>query len=432
MGCGDIASFLTRLAPALGKNNQIKRCYLFSTRLHPHYANPYSSVDPSFTLIFKWLVTRLTLITHTRFGRTIGVPVMAVCWLLLRLIIVFWAIFKIDAFLFVSGKSLLPYGLDARLFRLMGKRVVHIYLGTSSRPRFMSARWEKGFDTPEAMHWINKLRKRIGRQVKRLQHNGRCADVVIDNPLCGHYHAADFVDWFHIGFPGQHVKESVAAPAAHSTSASVRILHCPSVPEIKGSFEIEAVINELKNEGHSIEFIQLTGVPRTRVLEEISRCNFVIDQLYSDSPLAGFASEAAERGRMAVVGGYGWQALKKWMPEGMPVNGLCDPVNLKSLLKELLSNRDMLQDYGKEALEFVNGYWGEDQVATRLVKVLQGDIPPDWFCNPAELGYFLGLGADKEHRVRVIKSLINQYGVGALGPVSDELVQAVNAQMCRK
>jgi len=428
LGCGDIASFLTRLAPALGRHKEIKNCYLFSTRLHPHYANPYQSEDSSFTLVFKRLVISLVALTHTKIGRTVGAPFIAASWLLLRLAIVIWAVFKVDVFLFVSGKSLLPFGLDARLFRRLGKRVVHVYLGTSSRPRFMSARWEKKFGTPESKKWLKKLEKRISRQVKRLRSNGRSADVVIDNPLCGHYHTSSFVDWFHVGFPGKTDQGNVIFSAPDLTVDSVRILHCPSVPRIKGSFEIGEIIEELKKEGYSIEFIQLTGVPRARVLEEIRQCDFVIDQLYSDSPLAGFASEAAESGKMAIVGGYGWHALERWMPNGMPNRGLCEPSDLKRVLKNLIEARSLLPGYGKEAFDFADGYWKENKVADRVVRIMQDDIPDDWFCDPSDLDYYMGLGADKEHRLRVIHALIEQCGPESLGPVSDKLLRAVRIQ----
>ena len=49
--------------------------------------------------------------------------------------------------------------------------------------------------------------------------------------------------------------------------------------------------NEVKD--GKIKFIEITGRPNQEVLELISTCDFVIDQLYSDMAMVGFATEAA-------------------------------------------------------------------------------------------------------------------------------------------
>jgi len=428
LGCSDIASFLPRLASALGHSDETSSCYLFTTSIHPYCVNPNRSDDPSYSIVCKPLVSLLLSIQSRPLLRYLAAPVIALCWLLLRLLITFWAMIKIDAFLFVSGKSLLPFGLDARLFRVMGKRVVHIYLGTSSRPRFMGVRRDKSFETKDAKHWLGKLKRRISRQARRLRHHGKCADIVIDNPLCGQYHDRPFVSWFHVGFSSESRSDNTYKQN-RPLSASVRIVHSPSVPAIKGSVEISEAIGTLKKEGYKIDFIQLTGVPRARVLEEIDRCDLVIDQLYSDTPLASFACEAAERSRMAVVGGYGWKELEQWMPPGLPVQGLCHPTELKDKLRSLLDDRESISIIGRQAHEFITGYWSSREVARRMLAIFRGDIPEDWYCHPSTIQYFLGQGADKEHRLKIIRSLVDEYGMSVLGPVSDNLKSAISAEL---
>ena len=46
------------------------------------------------------------------------------------------------------------------------------------------------------------------------------------------------------------------------------------------------------------------------ILAELARCDFVIDQLYSDYPLPGLATEAAWFGKPTVVGGYAQYAIR--------------------------------------------------------------------------------------------------------------------------
>ena len=55
------------------------------------------------------------------------------------------------------------------------------------------------------------------------------------------------------------------------------------------------------NEGLPLEYVEIVGQPNDIVLAEIARSAFVIDQLYSDTPMAGFAAEAARLGKPAIV-----------------------------------------------------------------------------------------------------------------------------------
>ena len=67
---------------------------------------------------------------------------------------------------------------------------------------------------------------------------------------------------------------------------------------------------------------------------------FEIDQVYCDTPMAGFATEAAWFGKPAVVGGYGFDYLKTYVPEGMwPPSKTCHPDKIENAIESLIVNK---------------------------------------------------------------------------------------------
>ena len=58
-----------------------------------------------------------------------------------------------------------------------------------------------------------------------------------------------------------------------------------------------------------------SGQPNSVVLEQLARCDFIIDQLYADFPMPGFATEAAWFGKPAVTAGYALDLWKRTLPK---------------------------------------------------------------------------------------------------------------------
>jgi len=56
-------------------------------------------------------------------------------------------------------------------------------------------------------------------------------------------------------------------------------------------------------------------MPNHAVLEELGKCDFVIDQAFADYGMAGFATEAAWFGKTAVVGGYQSELWQSWLTD---------------------------------------------------------------------------------------------------------------------
>lgn len=411
LGPGDTASFATRLARALA--DQGAQCWVVDLARHKYSASPDKLGKAQL-----WSPRLTTLVTGLS---NAGKPAPAIGSLLKtigQLLAFAWSLVRVDAYVLVSSRSLLPGYLDLPIYKLLGKRVIRIFLGTDSRPRYMTGWHLDAVDPGKQQDACAKLAERVRRQRGRVRKMSRYADVVVDNPLCGHYQSKPYINWFHVGFP--HDPAFYAGATSETTAHQplnrpVRVLHSPSNPKVKGTEQIESVIEKLKAQGHPIEYTRITGMPREEVIRHLKQCDLVIDQLYSDSPMAGFASEAAAFGKPVIVGGYGWEQLQSRLGEDMPANLLCLPNELEADLESLLQDITG-QDIGKQAYDFLNGYWHHKSVASRFAALLTGNAIDDrWWVDPATIDYWQGLGATDEHRMDVIKALVQQQGIDALG-----------------
>ena len=339
------------------------------------------------------------------------------CLFLLKGFVLITIIAKADACLFIGGKSLFNFPIDYFILRLFGKRVVHMFVGTASRPRYLSAYAKQVLDSDKdtAKCFTRKLIKRTRRQRARVNIIGKAASCVIENPLCGHFQTRPFVNYFQIGIPiTMQVKTADWTP--RDEDSKVRILHCPSRPEIKGTKRIKEILSAQVLERLNAELIVLTGVPHSRVLDEIEKCDFVVDQLYSDSPLAGFAAEAASLKRVPIVGGYGWERIRQTIcADDIPPSKLCHPDNLLEAVEELCKDLNLRKQMTSNLENFLTqGQWSGKAFAHKLGCILTGDIPQNWFVNPKKVIYKKGVGLSEQNAKDIARRMIEFGGVKSL------------------
>ncbi len=169
-------------------------------------------------------------------------------------------------------------------------------------------------------------------------------------------------------------------------------------------------ISNLKNKGYNIELVLIHGKPNRDVLEEIARCDFVVDQVYSDTPMAGFATEAAWFGKPAVVGGYGFAYLKRFVPEAMwPPSFTCHPDAIEQAIEHLITNPEAQVRLGKAAQQFVREKWSAEEVARRYLRLIEGDIPDEWWLDPREVVYLEGSGQSTERSKEIIRAIVRRF-----------------------
>ena len=318
-----------------------------------------------------------------------------------------WAVARYDVFIFRSSNSF--FGLrDLPLLKRLGKRVIHVYLGSDSRPSYLNGA-ELG---PPPGRDLRLLAGATRDKVRLLRRVERYADVIVSHPPSSQLHVRPFVSFLALGLPYPAREEAPPPPAAGDV---VQALHAPTDPLGKGSHEIRSAVERLQDAGVPIALREVRGVPNAEVLRAIEESDFVIDQLYSDTPMATFAAEAASRGRPAVVGGYGWDRLRGEIPtDAMPPAQLCQPRELDSAIRQLVEDRAHRLRLGAEALAFVQRRWSPAEVAGRYLQLVTESPPSPWMIDPATIRHVEGAGLSEEQARETIRQLVSQLGSSAL------------------
>lgn len=320
-----------------------------------------------------------------------------------------WAIFRFDVFVFGFRTSF--FGLrEIALLHRLGKRLVFVFHGSDARPPYVD-----GADMDEAVglsiDGCARLAARKKHEIRRIE---RYAEAMLVHPLYGHFFERPYVRFTAVGTPAQRIAAGTAL-ARGEGSAPPRALHSPSNPAVKGTTRIREAIATLAADGLTIDYVEVAGKPNAVVLEEIAKADFVIDQLYSDIPMATFTTEAAWQARPAVVGSYGWDELERLLPadERAPVEA-CHPDASGAAIRALATEPARTQALGGAVERYVAERWSDAQIADRFLRVLTGHIPPAWLSAPGEVRYRQGCGLPEDRARATTRAVIEQHGRAAL------------------
>jgi hypothetical protein len=220
-----------------------------------------------------------------------------------------------------------------------------------------------------------------------------------------------FVNWFEFGLPRN---VTLTQPRTERPSGSFRILHSPSDRSAKGSNEIEAIVESLKAKGYAIDFVTVANVPNQVVQGELAVCDLVVDQLYSDSPMPGLATEAAHFGKPTLVGGYGARSANELVRGVEFPTVFVHPDDFENDLEKLVTDPARCSAQGRKAQEFVHDQWSPQSVAGRLLQIFSGDFPEDWLIAPSSITYVHGAGSREDLSQRQVALLLDAFGPEAL------------------
>ena len=127
------------------------------------------------------------------------------------------------------------------------------------------------------------------------------------------------------------------------------------------------------------------------------------------------STEAAFFGKPAIVGGYYSNnqlndISSKWIPPTL----FCLPEDIETSIKKMLIDKNYRQDLGNRAHDFVMKYWHASECAKRIIDLINGNIPKDWFFDPQKSDYYLGMGMKKDKVKQIMSYVVSEYGVNAL------------------
>ncbi len=320
---------------------------------------------------------------------------------LLMLILFAYSLYRYDAFIFTGFNSFFHF-YELPILKLFRKKIVVIFLGSDSRPPYLSGAYldmDDGMSHPAQecvkARWMRKRIKRIEAS----------ADLIVCSTATAQFIHRLFVPGLQIGVPVNvsrivAIAKRAVAPQSHSAAADVqvlRIVHAPSRPRAKGSEAIRRVIGELNQElavaGIWLDLIELKGVSNEEVVNTLANCDFVINELYSDTFMSVLDAEAAALGKPSLKFGYYADRIVLDNP-GAPIPEYLlyfMPDDLKDVVRTFSTDANLRQRAGDNVRKFVEVHWSAKSVAKRLEdNLLLGAAAR--YANPIELDYLYGWG----------------------------------------
>jgi len=150
-------------------------------------------------------------------------------------------------------------------------------------------------------------------------------------------------------------------------------------------------------------------------MREIELCDLVVDQLFADYGMPGFASEAASFGKPVVIGGYAATYWHEVNPNGviLPTH-FVDPDEVKQTIRQLILDPSALKMSSLAHREFIENTWEASRVAERYLRIVNGEKIDEWLVFPESIIYVQGCGVRKERIIDVIKEIIENFGFESL------------------
>jgi glycosyltransferase involved in cell wall biosynthesis len=300
-----------------------------------------------------------------------------------RVAVFAWAVLRHDAFVITSGVSFFK-GRDLAILRLLGKRVVVVFTGSDHRPAFLNGRLVAELSAAGTV-------AENGRQLAFVRRAERHANVIVALSSSAQLHRRPFAHLLAVGIPFA-TGAAGSDQGGFSPDGGVRIVHSPSDPAYKGTDVIRRTVEELGRR-HRIEYRELIGRPNSEVLAALAACDFVIDEIYSDTPLARLATEAAYFGKPAITCGYYASEISADLPPGMiPPATFHHPNELAAAVELFVVDAEARAEAGEAVQAFVRREWAPARVAERYLRLLDGPVPEEWLYDPARLRYVHGWG----------------------------------------
>lgn len=339
--------------------------------------------------------------------------------MLLRILIFLWAIINYNVFILTGGSSFFRHNghyFDFPLLKLLNKKIIISSFGSEERPPYIN--WSAS--RINGNNDMGLYKKKTDMIKKRVAAIDRYSNYIVTHPGYAHFHQKNFIKGLAIGIPFNASNLNFSASNQNNTigtkpTKSVRILHSPSDPIGKGSAHIKKAISTLKEKGYLINFIEITGKPHQEVIKELQSCDFIVDQVYSDTPMAVFATEAAWFGKPAIVGGYySGYIHNHYSQEQIPPSIYCHPDEITPAIERLVVDKEFRLNLGKKAHNFVRTTWSAEQVAKRYMQIIEGTIPEECMFDPNDIRYVQGYGMPEPQSKEIIRNMIEQYGIESL------------------
>lgn len=410
LGMGEVANYYGNLAQGLSDIGLEPECVFFSTHRY-HFEERFQ------TRSLAWMLTR-----RAHRNRTSGGFLKRIVWLpvelCLRLVFVAIAARRFHYFVFAQGNSLLPLNVDLLFFRLARKKILVVSHGSDFRPDSIS-----GYRVGATANLREKaldLSRSEPKRARRLRRVEKLANNLVGHELStSQFLESRQVSFLAIGIP---IVIENLVPALDSNPMDtlcdngIRLVHATSDLFAKGTRDIEKLLEELREEGLCFRYVRLYQVPHQEVLAEIQKSDIVLDELYSDTTMASVAVEGTWLGKPVVVGVNGLDVLEQLFdPSRIPPTCYCHPEDYKETVRKLIESSSLRKVSAARAKQFVEENWKPNIVAERLMAVLEGKAPDEWYFEPSEIATISGLGHPASRSAALVAEIYDTYSYRALG-----------------
>lgn len=142
------------------------------------------------------------------------------------------------------------------------------------------------------------------------------------------------------------------------------IIHAPTNREFKGSEQIEAAIEKIKDT-NSFTYQVVEKKSHKEALAMYISSDIIIDQILCGS-YGMLSVEAMAMGKVVVA--YIRDDVKKNFPKDLPIV-IASPDNLAEVLNDLLKDKKRMSEIGKAGRRYVEKYHASEVVADYLIKI---------------------------------------------------------------
>jgi glycosyltransferase involved in cell wall biosynthesis len=267
------------------------------------------------------------------------------------------AITKYDIFHFHFGYTLLPKFYDVFLLKLLRKKVFFHYHGCDIKDRAYLLKK----DVYSACHTCNPIRCN-----KNIPESKAIAKKYADGVFLG---TPDLIEFYPQGVwlpPPIHIDEieKAAEGIAVSESDTIKLLHAPSDPLLKGTEYVLRAVEELKEEGLPIELILVQNRPWQEAIKLFKTADIAIDQ-FRMGAYGHFAAECMALKKPVIC--YIREDVKKYYPDDLPII-ISTGDTLAATIRTLIADMGKLKRIGNASYDYIKKYHDPDIVAQMTIR----------------------------------------------------------------
>lgn len=336
-----------------------------------------------------------------------------IAYFIVRLQVMLHVSAKHDFIIISFGGTLFNYR-ELKWYKFRKKKILYWFHGSDSRPPVINKGYEPADESRAALNQLHQRSRTIRDATAKIE---AAATAIVCPVSHAHYFNRKVIDPLYTGKPFEITSELTPS---QNHGDRLRIVHAPSKKQMKGSKIIAKIVKELQDEGHPIDYIEITGVSHGEVLKTLATADIVIDQLYSDIPVPSITKEAGFLGKPSIVGGYFEEVYRnvRFIAHFPPI-AACRPDDFKACLLDLVTNTEKRRDMGAEMKEFFTLHYRAEVVALHFICALE-ENPIDYFLvDPKSFNYLKGCGYSAEEAAHWLEIYIDHVGLNELGFEAD-------------